>query len=139
MELIKAFCALQRKKIDKNDPLSGERILFSVCTGSLFLATAGVLSSPKLKVTTHPRYYSVLKEILKEREKKGEGEGGEVVESRYVVNKVDEKGVRVVTCGGVTSGFDGALWLVERIGGGESREWVQGIELYEGRGGGFIV
>lgn len=131
MGLIKAFCELPRKEKEEGDyPLNGERILFSVCTGSLFLATAGVLDAPNLKVTTHPVFYQNLREILTAR--KGEGEGDRVVKDRFVVNKVNEKGVRIVTCGGVTSGFHGALWLVGYVGGAEARRKVEEIVCFEG-------
>src|SRR5579871_1099436 len=52
INLIKKFTELQQK-----DP-SKERTLMSVCTGSLFLAQAGVLQG--LSATTHPDYYTKL-------------------------------------------------------------------------------
>merc|ERR1712070_933754 len=48
MPLIKAFSELQKKNPSR------ERSLVSVCTGSLFLAEAGILSG--LAATTHPDY-----------------------------------------------------------------------------------
>lgn len=118
MKLISAFASLP-----KTDGKT--RILFSICTGSLFLAEAGVLAGPAFKATTHPRYYGTLRELL-EKKGKGEGKGTEVVETeRFVVNKVDEeRGLRIVTAGGVSCGLDAALWLVGDKGGKEVMEWV---------------
>jgi len=142
MGLIRAFCNLPRKEKEEKgkDLFNGERILFSVCTGSLLLAVAGVLDSPKLRITTHPVYYGKLKDILNSRGGKEERAEGRVVKNRFVVNKVDEEsGLRIVTCGGVTSGFDGALWLVGLVGGREAKERVEGIVVYEGVGEGLIL
>jgi len=78
MNLIKAFAELQKK-----DP-SKERTLFSVCTGSLFLAQAGVLQG--LAATTHPDYYTRMENLCVEAAKKGDLERTDVMEERYVVN-----------------------------------------------------
>jgi putative intracellular protease/amidase len=131
MGLIRAFSELPKKEKEEGgrDLLNGERILFSVCTGSLFLATAGAFDAPELKVTTHPVFYQNLRDILTSRGEEGEGK---VTKDRFVVNKVNEKGVRIVTCGGVTSGFHGALWLVGFVGGAEARRKVEEIVVFEG-------
>lgn len=76
--LIKAWSQLQ---ID--DP-SRERTLFSVCTGSLFLAKAGVLQG--LSATTHPNYYTTLEILCQEAAKKDSLNQTDVMEERYVVN-----------------------------------------------------
>lgn len=76
--LIKAWAELQKK-----DP-SKERTLFSVCTGSLFLAVAGVLQG--LAATTHPDYYTKFELLLQEAARNGGGIGTDVQEERYVVN-----------------------------------------------------
>ncbi|PMD30866.1 class I glutamine amidotransferase-like protein [Hyaloscypha variabilis F] len=113
IHLIKAFAALPKK----DDGTT--RFLLSVCTGSLFLAEAGVLED--LTATTHPDYYGRLREIVK-------GKGGKttVVEERFVVNGLDEeKGLRIITAGGVSSGIDAALWLVGEVVGKESKEKVE--------------
>ncbi|KUJ09296.1 class I glutamine amidotransferase-like protein [Mollisia scopiformis] len=130
LELIKAFFSLPKKERKDDDPLKGERILMSVCTGSLFLAAAGVLDG--LAGTTHPYYYGKFREILNGR--------GKVLEERFVVNGTGEEGgVRVVTCGGVSCGMDGSLWLIERVVGREAKEKVMEIVQYNGRDGEGVI
>ncbi|KAL9620144.1 MAG: hypothetical protein Q9160_005259 [Pyrenula sp. 1 TL-2023] len=69
--------------LQKRDP-SRERTLFSICTGSLFLAQAGVLQG--LAATTHPAYYTRLEKICQEAAAKDMGARTDVMEERYVVN-----------------------------------------------------
>jgi len=76
--LVKAWAELQRK-----DP-SKERTLFSVCTGSLFLAKAGLLQG--LSATTHPDYYTRFEILCQEAAGRDSGIGTDVQEVRYVVN-----------------------------------------------------
>ena len=76
--LIKAWAELQKK-----DP-SKERTLFSVCTGSLFLAVAGVLQG--LAATTHPDFYTKFELLAQQAARNGGGIGTDVQEERYVVN-----------------------------------------------------
>ncbi|KAF2760260.1 class I glutamine amidotransferase-like protein [Pseudovirgaria hyperparasitica] len=76
--LIKAWAELQRK-----DP-SKERTLFSVCTGALFLAKAGVLQG--LAATTHPEHYTRLEMICQDESQKDLGVRTDVMEEKYVVN-----------------------------------------------------
>jgi transcriptional regulator GlxA family with amidase domain len=78
ISLIKAWADLQKK-----DP-SKERTLFSVCTGALFLAVAGVLQG--LAATTHPDYYTRFELLAQEAARNGGGIGTDVQEERYVVN-----------------------------------------------------
>jgi len=78
IQLIQAFTELQKK-----DP-SRERTLFSVCTGSLFLAQAGVLQG--LAATTHPDYYTKLEILCGDAARKDSGQRTDVMEERYVVN-----------------------------------------------------
>ena len=122
LDLIKAFVDLP-KKAD-----GSLRTLMSVCTGSLFLAEAGVLDGQT--ATTHPGYYDKIKELAKS---KGTTT---VVEDRFVVNKTDqEKGLRIITAGGVNSGIDAGIWLVNDVAGKESMDGVLFVVQHAHRGG----
>ena len=73
-------------------------IMAAVCTGTMALAAAGLLTG-RPAVTHH----SALDELR--------SAGAQLIDAR-VVDDGD-----IVTCGGVTSSIDLALWLVERIWG----------------------
>jgi transcriptional regulator GlxA family with amidase domain len=75
-------------------------IMASVCTGAMLLAHAGVIGSRR--ATTHHSAWDDLAAA-----------GATLVEAR-VVDDGD-----LVTAGGVTSGIDLALWLVERFASAE--------------------
>jgi len=82
----------------------------SVCTGSIYLAAAGILDG--VDATTH----WVRKDRL------------EQLGAHYLPERVVERG-KVITAAGVSSGIDMALRLVERMHGVEMAEMVQlGIE-----------
>lgn len=89
--------------------------LASVCTGGMLLATAG-LTDGRPAVTHH----SALGDLRES--------GARVVEAR-VVDDGD-----LVTAGGVTSGIDLALHLVETAFGSDYREGVERVMEYEARG-----
>jgi len=79
IELIKAFAELQEK-----DPKK-ERTLMSVCTGSLFLAKAGVLQG--LAATTHPDYDIQMEQICQVASAYVTDDRTDVMQDvRYVVN-----------------------------------------------------
>lgn len=80
-------------------------ILASVCTGAMILASAGVLI--KRRATTH---HGALDDL--------EASGAIVVNERVV-----DDGDRI-TAGGVTSGIDLGLWLVERFAGAQHAERI---------------
>lgn len=90
-------------------------IVASVCTGAMLLARAGLLAGRK--ATTHHQAIADL-----------EAEGVEVVRGRIV----DEG--RVITAGGVTSGLDLALWILERIYGPEAAGAAAAALEFERRG-----
>ena len=82
----------------------------SVCTGSIFLALAGVLDG--LEATTHWAAYERLRAL-----------GAQPTEQRVV-----ERG-KVITAAGVSSGIDMALRLVQQLYGDEAAQAVQlGLE-----------
>ncbi|MBK1783544.1 DJ-1/PfpI family protein [Prauserella cavernicola] len=80
-------------------------VLAGVCTGTMLLAHAGRVRGRR--ANTHHAATAELAEL-----------GAEVVDER-VVDDGD-----LVTSGGVTSGIDLALWLVERIAGRERADAV---------------
>jgi transcriptional regulator GlxA family with amidase domain len=90
-------------------------ILAAVCTGSMLLATAGLLKGRP--AVTHHGALDDLKV-----------HGATVVRAR-VVDDGD-----VITAGGVTSGLDLALWLIERFAGAELAHSLEQRLEYERRG-----
>ena len=79
--IINDFAELQKK-----DP-GRERTLFSVCTGSLFLAREGILSG--LSATTHPDHMTKFEILCSEAATRNMQERTDVVEdARYVVNNL---------------------------------------------------
>jgi transcriptional regulator GlxA family with amidase domain len=89
--------------------------LASVCTGAMLLSAAGLTRGRR--VTTH----QVAKQALA-------AEGAQVIDAR-VVDDGD-----LVSAGGVTSGLDLALWLVERLAGAELAKAVATVVEYERSG-----
>jgi transcriptional regulator GlxA family with amidase domain len=82
----------------------------SVCTGSIYLAAAGILDG--VDATTHWTRRERLEQLG----------------AHYVPERVVERG-KVITAAGVSSGIDMALRLVEHLHGTEMAELVQlGIE-----------
>ncbi|MCF8032217.1 MAG: DJ-1/PfpI family protein [Desulfarculaceae bacterium] len=82
----------------------GLQILCSVCTGAVWLARAGLLDG--LTVTTHPRFRSQL--------------ARDYPQVTVVNQRLVDTG-KVITAGGVASGVDLALYLLERYYGWEIR------------------
>ncbi|MET9800120.1 DJ-1/PfpI family protein [Streptomyces sp. NPDC006368] len=90
-------------------------VLGAVCSGTMLLSAAGITAGRPC--TTH----HVALEDLK-------AQGGHVVGGR-VVDDGD-----LVTCGGVTSGIDLGLWLVERFFGPDMAVFAEEVLEYERRG-----
>jgi transcriptional regulator GlxA family with amidase domain len=90
-------------------------IIASVCTGAMLVATAGLLAG-RPAITHHGAI-----EDLKES-------GAEIIKAR-VVDDGD-----IISAGGVTSGLDLALWLVERYFGSQIAHQVERELEYERRG-----
>ena len=89
--------------------------LAAVCTGAMLLAAAGLMRDRA--ATTH---HSALDDLA--------AAGAKLVRARVV-----DTG-RVITSGGVTSGLDLALWLVERFAAPETAIAVEARMEYERRG-----
>jgi transcriptional regulator GlxA family with amidase domain len=89
----------QAQRGDLGRALTGHRDgggqLASVCTGGMILASAGLLAG--LEATTH---HGAIDQLA---------DHGATARTERVVDAGE-----VVTCGGVTSGIDMALWIVER-------------------------
>jgi len=90
-------------------------IVASVCTGAMLLASADLLKDRP--AITHHGAVADLREA-----------GAQVVEAR-VVDAGD-----VITAGGVTSGLDLALWIVERFIGVQAAHRIETSLEYERRG-----
>ena len=80
LPIIKAFAELQKKNPAR------ERTIMSVCTGSMFLAEAGLLGG--LSATTHPDYVTKLEILCSNVAMRDMAERCDVVEQRYVVNNL---------------------------------------------------
>ncbi|KAH7377673.1 transcriptional regulator [Pyrenochaeta sp. MPI-SDFR-AT-0127] len=108
---------------------TGKRILQSVCTGSVLLAASGVLANRT--ITTHHLGLDMLKQVA------DEAAGGQsnvnVVRKRWVDAGSTEAGVRIVTAGGVSSGIDTSLWIVEQVAGKEAADWATEVSEFERR------
>ncbi|GAA2839874.1 DJ-1/PfpI family protein [Nonomuraea rubra] len=89
-------------------------VLASVCTGAMLLAAAGLLTGRAC--TTHHR---AVEDLV--------AAGGRHVDAR-VVDDGD-----LVTAGGITSGLDLAIWLIERYRGAQAAALVQQVLEYERR------
>lgn len=90
-------------------------ICAAVCTGAMLLATAGILKG-RPAITHH----GAIKDL--------EDSGAQVIRARVVDDG------NVVTAGGVTSGLDLALWLVERFYGAQVAQKIEVQMEYERRG-----
>jgi transcriptional regulator GlxA family with amidase domain len=88
----------------------------SVCTGAMLLAAAGLVQGRP--ATTH---HTAIEDLR--------AAGATIVDGARVVDDGD-----VITAGGVTSGLDLALWLVEREAGVDIAEQVARDKEYERRG-----
>ncbi|KAF2680483.1 class I glutamine amidotransferase-like protein [Lentithecium fluviatile CBS 122367] len=124
--LIKRFVGLKPREE------TGKRVLQSVCTGSLLLAASGVLAGRTC--TGHHMSYDAIKTIA-DRAAGGDSKVN-VVQKRWVDAGMTEAGVRIVNAGGVSSGIDASLWVVEELLGKERAGWVAEVVEFERRGEG---
>jgi cyclohexyl-isocyanide hydratase len=81
------------------------KLKVSVCTGALLLGAAGILKDKR--ATTHPSAFQELKPFCRT-----------VLENRIV----DEG--NLITAGGVSSGIDAGLYVVERLAGVETKKKI---------------
>jgi transcriptional regulator GlxA family with amidase domain len=96
--------------------LHGEgTIIAAVCTGAMLVAAAGLLRGRA--ATTHHSAIEDLRDA-----------GAEVIDARVVDDG------NIITAGGVTSGLDLALWLVERFVGPQAALRIEREMEYERRG-----
>ncbi|EPQ55414.1 class I glutamine amidotransferase-like protein [Gloeophyllum trabeum ATCC 11539] len=119
LDLIKRFAGLE--------PRSAHRVLLSVCTGSVILGAAGVLGGKE--ATTHHMFYDMLSEVSA----KAGGKVELVKERRWVDAGFNEAGVRIVTAGGVSSGMDASLYVVEKMVGKDAADLAGEIVEFESR------
>jgi putative intracellular protease/amidase len=129
LDLIRRFSAAKPR------PETGKRYLQSVCTGSLLLAASGVLAGRT--VTSHHTAVALLKQIA------DEAAGGDakvnVVRQRWVDAGKTQAGVGIMTAGGVSSGIDASLQVVELCYGKEKADFVAGVAEFERREGAWGV
>jgi len=102
----------------------GAKFVTSVCEGALLLASAGLLDG--YQASTHWAFMTCLRKFKKIKVARGY--------PRYVVNKNEHTGRYVVTGGGISSGLDEALKLVELItdevlGRGSGIDVAKGVQL----------
>lgn len=102
-----------------------ERTILSVCTGAFLLSGAGVLEDKK--ATTHHQALTALQAFADERG------STQIVPSRFVDGGVTGNGVRIITSGGISSGLDGSLYLLELKFGIEVAKKVEVVLEYKWR------
>jgi transcriptional regulator GlxA family with amidase domain len=95
--------------------LGGDRVLASVCTGSLILGKAGLLKDRP--AITNRQFFDQLVDM-----------GARLTEAR-VVDDGD-----IITSGGITASLDLGLWLVQKYGGMEKAIEVSRQLEFEMRG-----
>lgn len=130
----KELSALLRKFVaTKPRNETGKRILQSVCSGSILLAASGILAGRDS--TTHHLGFDMLKQVA------DEAAGGDsainVKKTRWVDAGKTEAGVRIINAGGVSSGIDTSIFIVEEVYGKEAADWVAEISEFERRSKGW--
>ncbi|KAL8988178.1 MAG: hypothetical protein Q9177_002706 [Variospora cf. flavescens] len=99
-EFIKSFIHESRNE---------ERILMSICSGAFILGATGVLAGKT--VTTHTMALEGLRAICQKATKDFGGGQTKVMKARYVDGGVTKSGMRIITSGGISCGFDATLYL----------------------------
>jgi putative intracellular protease/amidase len=88
-------------------PEMGQKIIFSVCTGSLLVARAGFFAN--ISATSHHMFLDDLREACRLG---GTASTTNIVSARYIDSGPRVCGVRIISAGGVSSGLDAACHLV---------------------------
>ncbi|KAF1840161.1 transcriptional regulator [Cucurbitaria berberidis CBS 394.84] len=109
---------------------TGKRILQSVCSGSILVAAAGLLAGRT--ATTHHLGLEMLKRVADDAAAGGRSNIN-VVRKRWVDAGTTDAGVRIVNAGGVSSGLDSSLWIVEQVAGKQAADWASEVAEFERR------
>ncbi|MCJ1234756.1 hypothetical protein MMC14_002719 [Varicellaria rhodocarpa] len=114
-------------------PDGKERVMMSICTGALILGALGVFDG--FSATTHHMALPSLKMLCMEYKanNKGTAHGTKVVRQRYVDAGWNEKGTRIISSGGVSSGIDATIYLVKEKLGRETADNVAKMMEYAWR------
>lgn len=103
-----------------------ERIMMSVCTGSLFLAKAGALRGQT--VTTNSSFLDRLRDQAEAGRYAVPEKGARfIVNPAHGANSEGSKGYRVVTSAGPGAGFDLSYWVLEHYLGKTERQRVENL------------
>ncbi|KAL9580007.1 MAG: hypothetical protein Q9212_004750 [Teloschistes hypoglaucus] len=92
-----------------NDSKNDTRVLMSVCSAAFILASTGILAGKT--ATTHSLALEALKDICQEATRKFGGNPTKVMKARYVDAGLTKSGMRIITSGGISCGFDASLYL----------------------------
>ena len=110
-------------------PGKKQKIIFSVCTGSILLGRAGLFAN--LTATSHFMFLDDLREACR----CSEASGTTVVSARYVDSGPGETGIRIISAGGVSSGLDAACHLISTEFSEEQALLVARLSEYDWRRG----
>jgi transcriptional regulator GlxA family with amidase domain len=125
--LLKKFAALKPRQE------TGKRVLQSVCSGAILLAASGILGGRD--ATTHHLFFDMIKQVA------DEAAGGDskinVLKTRWADGGLTDAGVRIINAGGVTSGIDTSLYIVEQLAGAEAANWAAEIVEFDRRTKGY--
>lgn len=124
IQLIKAFTeAPTGPALGQGKGKGNEKVLMSVCTGALMLGATGALDG--IKSTTHHLGWDLLGEVSKGKTEVVKGG------TRYVDGGPIKDGLRVITTGGISSGLDGALYLVGQLTSPKVVHFVKNLMEYD--------
>ncbi|GIZ38559.1 hypothetical protein CKM354_000197500 [Cercospora kikuchii] len=117
-KVIKKWSEISRPSpADPSNPWRSRQPLLSICTGAAFLGTLGLLGGKTC--TTHFGYIPTLEGICKKA-----GKEANVEKKRFVDAGETNKGMRILTSGGISCGIDASLWIVGQLVGLEEARGV---------------